>query len=381
MLTGMPLPDDAHCMKKVVVTFVLPGNNWSGGVRVTVLMGNLLLERGHRIRIVHPKPRFHPWGNLSSFLSQPKRILVGRQAKGWLETFAGKIEQYRDINELEFEQHEIVIGVGTYMVPQLQNLRAGHVTKVRYNHGFPARMTDEYRAAWSLSMPTITVSKTLVPQLERLSAEKVRAVIPNGIDIAQYHPVAGVKRDAIGTIFSLHPNKAPQDIIRLVNRVAEVLPDTPRLVFSTERRPRELVECCYEQCPPIDRVRETYSRSLIWLLASHTEGLPGPVLEAMACGAVVISTDNDGSVEVIQDGVNGLIVPKSDFDAFMEKIRLVLSDDTLRKRLAQGGFETVKKYTWANAADRMEEFLDEISRETEMKTRQNSRVSASGQSE
>lgn len=128
-------------------------------------------------------------------------------------------------------------------------------------------------------------------------------------------------------------------------------------------------------------MRETYSRSLIWLLASHTEGLPGPVLEAMACGAVVISTDNDGSVEVIQDGVNGLIVPKSDFDAFIEKIRLVLSDDPLRKRLAQGGFETAKKYTWANAADRMEEFLDEISRATEMKTCQHSRVSTSGQSQ
>jgi glycosyltransferase involved in cell wall biosynthesis len=353
-----------HDMKKAVVTFVLPGNNWSGGVRVTVLMANLLLNRGHRMRIVLPKTGCFPSGTLSSLTSRLKQVFPARYESGWLQSFAGTIEPYKDINEIEFGPGEIVIGVGTYVVPELQKLRAEHVTKVRYNHGFPATMTKEYEAAWSIRMPTITVSSTLVPRLERLTGEPVRAVIPNGIDPTQYYPIAGVKRDAIGTIFSLHPNKAPRDIVQLVNHVAEAFPEVPRLVFSTERRPRDLGDCSYERCPPIERVREIYSQSLIWLLASHTEGLPGPVLEAMACGAVVISTDNEGSLEVIQDGVNGLIVPKSDFDAFVRKIRLVLRDETLRQSLAQGGFETVKRFGWANAANRMEAFLDDVLRET-----------------
>src|SRR5258707_211651 len=355
-------------MKKAVVTFMLPGNNWSGGVRVTVLMGNLLFNRGHRVRIVHPKVEFSPVGNLRSMARRMKLMLPGRLESGWLQPFAGTIELYSEINEFEFKRREIVIGVRTFMVPHLQELRAEHVTKVRYNHGFPAEMTEDYRAAWSVRMPTITVSNTLVPRLEKLTGEAVRAVIPNGIDPAQYYPVAGAKRDAIGTIFSLHPNKAPQDIIRLVNRVAEAFPEVQRLVFSTERRPRNLSDCGYERCPSIARVREIYSQSLVWLLASHTEGLPGPVLEAMACGAVVISTDNDGSLEVIKDGVNGLIVPKGDFDTFVETIRLVLCDETLRNNLAQGGFETVESFTWVNAADRMEEFLDGVLRETDRKT-------------
>ncbi|MBV8282455.1 MAG: glycosyltransferase family 4 protein [Candidatus Eremiobacteraeota bacterium] len=287
--------------------------------------------------------------------------MAGGTDPGWLKTFGGRIEQYRDINELEFERGEIVIGVGTYMIRDLINLRAQDVIKIRYNHGFPARMTDEYRLAWSASMPTITVSNTLVPEIERLSGTKVRAVIPNGIDTDQYFPVRGIERDAIGTIFAVHPNKAPQDIVALMNRVAQEFPSVPRLVFSTERRPRGLGDCHYQRSPRIERVREIYSQAVVWLLASHTEGLPAPPLEAMACGAVVISTDNDGSLEVIQDGVNGLIVPKSDFDAFIEKIRLVLSNDLLRKRLVQGGFETVKRFTWANAADRMERFLEELS--------------------
>lgn len=343
-------------MSTAPVTFLLPGDNRSGGVRVTAMMGNLLLARGHVVRIAHPA-RWRQWW------TNPSSLLAPLQAphRGWLQTFAGPVTPYSDLNRLRFAPGEIVIAVGTYMIPELHSLRAPQVVKVRYNHGFPARMTAAYRAAWSLPIPTITVSPTLVPELERLSGRKVRAVIPNGIDPGQYFPVPGVPRDAIGTIFSLHPNKAPLDIVRLLERIGEVLPDTPRVVFSTERRPRELNGCMYERAPSIARVRELYSRAMIWLLASHTEGLPGPVLEAMACGAVVISTDNDGSLAVIEDGRNGLIVRRGDIAGFLDRIQRVRSDAALRARLTRGGFETVSRFTWEAAADRMEKFLSSIS--------------------
>src|SRR4029077_11136982 len=109
-------------MKKPVVTFVLPGNNWSGGVRVTVLMGNLLLNRGHRVRIVRPKAEFSSGGNLRSLAARLKQVFAGRRESGWLQTFAGVTELYWDINEIAFEPGEIVIGVGTYVVPHLQKL-------------------------------------------------------------------------------------------------------------------------------------------------------------------------------------------------------------------------------------------------------------------
>lgn len=349
-------------MKKAAVTFVLPGDNRSGGVRVTVIMGNFLLDRGYRVRIVYPKSKLFSFANLKMQISSIKQCYFREYVIGWFHAFTGRIEAYRDINELDFQHGEIVIAVGTYMIPEICKLRTPNVIKVRYNHGFPAQMTEEYRAAWSLPMPTITVSNILVPELERLSGEKIGAVIPNGIDTSQYFLISTVKRDSIGTIFSVHPNKAPQDIIRLMNRVGEVFPNINRLVFSTESKPQGLDNFLYERYPNIDRVREIYSQSLIWLLASHNEGLPGPVLEAMACGAVVISTDNDGSLEVIQDGINGLIVPKGDIEGFIGAIEKVFADDALREKLVQGGFDTVKKFSWTAAVDRMENFLDGIAK-------------------
>ncbi len=350
-------------MKKTAVTFVLPGDNRSGGVRVTVIMGNLLLDRGHRVRIILPKTRLLSFRNLAGLASEIKGSFQGqRRPTGWLHTFAGTIDKYESINELKFQRGEIVIAVGTLTLSDLYSLDAPDIKKVRYNHGFPVSMTEDFRTAMTLPMSTITVSNTLVPELERLSGDRVCAVIPNGIDTSQYFPILTVKRDAIGTIFSSHPNKAPHDIIRLLNRIEEVFPKVNRVVFSTESKPKGLKNCLYERHPSIERVRELYNQSLIWLLASYTEGLPGPVLEAMACGAVVVSTDNDGSLEVIKDGVNGLIVPKGDIEGFIKKIQTVLVDNALRDKLVEGGFDTVRKFSWSASVDRMENFLDSFSK-------------------
>lgn len=332
---------------KPPITFLLPGDNRSGGVRVTALMGNLLLARGHRVRIAVPPRWRQVWAD-------PSLLASGH---GWLHTFGGVRCSYRDINRLRFVPGEIVIGVGTYMIADLQRLAAPGVIKVRYNHGLPALMSPAQRAAWSLPLPTITVSPTLVPELERLSGRPVRAVIPNGIDRHQYYPEPGVRRDAVGTIYAVHPNKAPHDILTLLQHVAAAFPDLPRTVFGTEPRPAGMPAGPYTRSPAVGRVREIYSQALVWLLASHTEGLPGPVLEAMACGAVVISTNNEGSRALIRDGENGLLVPKGDFPAFLDRLRLVRENAALRARLAAGGFATAGRYTWEAAADRMEEFL------------------------
>jgi glycosyltransferase involved in cell wall biosynthesis len=338
------------------VTFLLPGDNRSGGVRVTAVMGNMLLARGWDVRIAHRRPGRLTVRGLAETATRAVRTVVPGREEGWLHVFRGRVERYADVNGLSFAPQEVVIAVGTYMVPDVVAIRAG-VTKVRFNHGFPAEMSDDFRAAWSIPMTTITVSRTMVSRLEAMSGGKVAAVVPNGIDRAEYFEVPGVRRDAVGTIYSSHPNKAPADIVRLVNRVGEAMPAVPRLLFSTEPRPDGLAGASYEMYPPIARAREIYSRSVAWLLASTTEGLPGPVLEAMACGAVVVSTDNEGSLEVIEDGVNGLIVPRGDIEAFLPKIRALFEDDALRRRLAAGGFETAKRFSWDVAAERMDAFL------------------------
>ena len=338
------------------VTFLLTGDNRSGGVRVTMLMGNLLSESGYTIRIIYPKKRW----TLTETIRKIRNIFVFKQKNaGWLNLFKGNVEVYRDINNILFEKGEIVIGVGTYMISELIKIKAD-VRKVRYNHGFPHEFSNEQKRMWSLPITTITVSETLVPELEKLSGQKVAAVIPNGISLEEYHPIENVSRDGIGTIYSVHPNKAPKDILSLLNAVDKRFPAITKRVFGTTPNPLRISNYEYFQLPAINKVREIYNRSKVWLLASYTEGFPGPVLEAMACGCIVISTDNDGSLEIIENGTNGIIVPKGDIDAFIRAITRVFQDNEFASNLQKNGYTTAAKYSWKSSVEKMNTFLNNL---------------------
>jgi glycosyltransferase involved in cell wall biosynthesis len=340
------------------ISFVLPGDNYSGGVRATATMANVLLARGHRVRVLHSASRLF---RMRQALCVGCRAMLGNndgQDGGWLRTFTGPIEQFSDLAGVRFLRGEVVVGVGSLTLACLNRLHAPHVIKVKYNHGLPLPMTARFRAGMAGPGHIITVSSTLVPELEDLSGGQVRAVVPNGIDARQYAPLAEVPRNAIGTIYSSHPTKAPEDLLALAAGARNHWPEVPMLVFGTERRPANLeASCLYERCPSVERARELYSRSLIWLVGSRTEGFSLPILEAMACGAAVISTDTHGGRELIMDGVNGLLVERGDIGGFMRRIEALLNDAALRGRLVEGGFATVSRFNWHAAADSMEAFL------------------------
>ena len=67
-------------------------------------------------------------------------------------------------------------------------------------------------------------------------------------------------------------------------------------------------------------VRPYYAMSSVYVLPSYREGTPRTVLEAMAMGRPIITTDTQGCRETVKDGVNGFLVPVKDSNAVAEKM-------------------------------------------------------------
>lgn len=67
-------------------------------------------------------------------------------------------------------------------------------------------------------------------------------------------------------------------------------------------------------------VRPYYRQCSVYVLPSYREGTPRTVLEAMAMGRPIITTDTNGCRETIQEGVNGFLVPVGDAEAVAEKM-------------------------------------------------------------
>ncbi len=79
----------------------------------------------------------------------------------------------------------------------------------------------------------------------------------------------------------------------------------------------------------------------VFALASYTEGLGVVYLEAMAMEVATIGTSVGGVLEVIQNGINGLLVPPGEPEALAAAIVNLLGNDSLRDRIAQAGRQTV----------------------------------------
>lgn len=81
-----------------------------------------------------------------------------------------------------------------------------------------------------------------------------------------------------------------------------------------------------------------YAKADVFILSSQWEGFGNVIVEAMSAGVAVVSTDcPHGPSEIIEHGVDGLLVPPSDPRALAAAIQLVCEDVNLRKRLATGG--------------------------------------------
>ena len=340
------------------VTFVLPHGGSAGGVRVTVEMANRLLDRGHDVRIAYRVAPFLSKERLSELARTALRYVQGSNHFDWLREFRGPRTAFSVLDEMDFADGEVVIAVGEYAVKYLHPLQA-NVVKMRYCHCLFDHFSELNKFAWGISMPTLAVSEGLVPELERYAGAPVLAVVPNGINTSEYF-VQEERRDGIGLIFRNSSHKGPEVARALVDTCRSRFSEVPWHAFGTSRRPSELHPHEYTQYPSIARARETYNRCKVWIVTSRDEGFCLPILEAMACGCAVITSNHSVAADLIEHGVNGFIVDYGDVNAYLEKIQLLLTNELLRQQFVSRGFETVKKFTWDGAVTKMEEVLQQV---------------------
>jgi glycosyltransferase involved in cell wall biosynthesis len=79
------------------------------------------------------------------------------------------------------------------------------------------------------------------------------------------------------------------------------------------------------------------------LLTSISEGIPLTLIEGMAAGLPVVSTDVGGVHEVVQPGVTGVLVPAGHDAQLAEAILLIASDPSLRTRMGERGAERARQ--------------------------------------
>ncbi|MFD7709769.1 glycosyltransferase family 4 protein [Streptomyces sp. NPDC059786] len=203
----------------------------------------------------------------------------------------------------------------------------------------------------------------------RVPAERF-TVVPGATDTDLFHPAPG--RD-IGDLAD-PPTLLYHGRIDVRKGVLDLL-ETVRLLRADGRRLRLLVS---GTGPDLDQVTRralrpdlagtvevlgptgyhdapaVYRRGDVFVSPTWAEGFSNTVLEAMASGLTVVSTDVVGVVDCVRDGVNGLLAPPRDPRALAAAVGRVLDDTALRRRLTRTALHQVRtQWSWPVAAARI----------------------------
>jgi glycosyltransferase involved in cell wall biosynthesis len=227
--------------------------------------------------------------------------------------------------------------------------------KVHYVHGADSLNPEQLKDTWGEEVPKITVSSYLDELIQRYCNQKAIEVVANGVDIKEFYPTIALEnKDGVGTIFGSNVHKDPLTVLAGLKLLEQQCPAVEQYIFGSSRRPAEIQRCRYVRLPTVEKAREIYSRCKVWFMGSREEGFAVPILEAMACGCAVVATNCGGPSDIITDGENGFLVKTGDAAGLVNRIRLLLENEELRRKFVLKSQETVKKFCWENSVDKLE---------------------------
>ncbi len=338
------------------VTFVIPGPA-GGGTRAVTMLANGLIDRGHTARILFPKPRRGLKGTL-------RYVYVSWRfgsRQDWLREFAGEVICYDELTREVAEDSDAIIGVGVDCMLAVATLPDSCGRKVHNCHGMEPWIEARMDRAWAMPVPRIVCASYLEPEMRRRGSDDPVYIVPNGVDERKYFADAAAgARNGVGTVFHKGIAKDPDTVRAVLWKLNSRRPELPLYVFGTSK-PNDVpssVRCV--RFPTIDQARMCYSSSLVWFCGSRNEGFSMPLLEAMACGCAVVSTDCGGPADFVDNEGNGFLVPVGDADGVAMRILEMLDDRARLTEMAAAAKSTANAFTWDRAVDKLEAALSRI---------------------
>ena len=108
------------------------------------------------------------------------------------------------------------------------------------------------------------------------------------------------------------------------------------------------------------RICEDIADAEFFVLSSDFEGMSNALLEAMMMGFPCVSTDCEGSTDVIEDGVNGLLIPRGDEDALFKAMLTLAEQEEYRERLGRQAKITAERFKKEKVAEEWAEMIERL---------------------
>lgn len=359
------------------------------GVSVSVWdLARSLADRGHEIHIIAPAPKGFTLEYPNVHLRRVDSVSGDIFYPGFrlAHPFNGKIHRHARENAVELVHFHTPLGLGRLAAAVARRMELPLVGT--YHTSVDSR---EYRAHWKMhhrffdrvmkgyidffyrpcdlvSVPTSSYAK----EVADLGLTYPTRVISNGIDLEKFPEVdAGAIRD-----------RYPGKIVLSVGRLAReknlkfLLDAWPRLqgeahLLLVGGGPMESELRKYAQDKGLENIhflgmvphdqllKEGYHRAAdVFVMTSMIETQGLALMEAQAAGLPSVGINAGGTMDLIVDGENGLLVEPGDEDRFVEATRLILHDPDLADRMRNATLNEIQRHDLKNVAREWEEVYE-----------------------
>ena len=239
-------------------------------------------------------------------------------------------------------------------VPSVVNYRGGEAAE--FLQGAQAVVRTSMAASAGLLVPSAFLQEVFA----RFGMQA--AIVPNIIDLARFRPRGAKLAHSAHIVVArnLEPLYDNTTAIRAFQIVQAQWPEARLTIAGSgpqEAELRQLVTDLGLQARVhftgrLDRddMAALYREADAMLNPSLADNMPNSVLESMASGVPVVSTDVGGVPYIVQDGMTALLVPPGDPQAMAAACLRLLDDAGLWTRLQQAGLAEVQRYTWGRVA-------------------------------
>lgn len=105
-----------------------------------------------------------------------------------------------------------------------------------------------------------------------------------------------------------------------------------------------------------------YKQAAIFMMTSAFEGFPMTLVEAQQCGVVPVVMDSYLSLhDIVETGYNGIIVSNEDLTGYINNIKELMTDTSLREKLAMNGLHSCRRFCVEEIVNNWEELFNDLS--------------------
>ena len=352
------------------IVFLSYLHGFGGAEKQNVMLANAMAERGHDVTVIS----ICVDNNCYPLDERVKYIFLPDRKTGVLRV----LTRYQDIKKrLDELKPDVTVNFwfqSAYMTALMRKSIPGRV--IYSERGDPG--DKEYSGALGI------IRKLVLPRIDGFvfqsrgaqkyfnhAVQSRSKVIPNPVFVkADDFPEVKERRKVIVTVGRLHPQKNHKLLIDAFALIADQIPDYTLEIYGDGELKDELQK-------QIDNLKLTkrvflkgtskeihkliYDASL-FVLSSNYEGLPNTLLEAMALGIPSISTDcrPGGAREIIDNNVNGIIVPVEDKQKLASEIIKILNDYKMQVVFSENAKESVFRYLPEKIYDLWQSYFDSI---------------------